>query len=188
MKLNSLMKESAYLEHTWHELNKGITVNSHPFRFCTLATSIDKNELKQRTLVLRSITEDKTLVFYTDFRSDKVAQILRNAAGSLLFYHPQKGLQLSLKGKVTILTNGLVWEKHIKNIDQTAKDDYNTLNAPGTVLENPEKLERNSKLNFCVLEFEISTIDYLQLNRDQDHIRLIFNNTANKWKGNFVVP
>ncbi len=157
------MEESHFLENTWNELNNAITIKDHPFRFCTLATRVDKNELKQRILVLRAITDENTLIFYTDFRSNKVSQILQNSTGSILFYNPEKSLQLSLKGKLSINTKGSLWEAHVKKIENKAKDDYNTVQPPGSILENSTDLERYSRLNFCVLEFKIKTIDYLAI-------------------------
>jgi len=182
------MKEAEYLEHIWQDLEKGISKKGHPFKLATLATIVNANELKQRTLVLRAITNQKTLIFYTDFRSNKVSQVLRNSAASLLFYNDEQKLQISLKGKVTIHTKGDLWKEHLSKISKDSEDDYNTLHAPGTTIEEKEELERVSNLNFCLLEFKIFTIDYLQLHKDKDHQRLIFNKTANVWKGDFVVP
>jgi len=182
------MEETAYLENAWVELEKGISEHGHPFRFCTLATLINRNEIKQRTLVLRRITEDRTLIFYTDFRSDKVTQVFNNAGGSLLFYHHDKSLQLSLQGKVSIHTKDALYKENLERIDKGAVSDYNTVLPPGTTLKKPMYIERDSRINFCILEFRITSIDYLQLHKDSDHTRLIFNRTINTWQGDFVVP
>ena len=70
------MKEQL-LDKIHRELINGYVKKKHPFRYFSLAT-VEENQPMQRTVVLRKVLKDFTLVFFTDSRSAKVEQLLKN--------------------------------------------------------------------------------------------------------------
>ena len=87
------------------ELRKGTSKKGHPFRYFTLATIGQGPIPRLRTVVLRRVSEDFKLIFYTDRRSKKIQHIKENSSVSLLFYHPKQLLQLKIEGKADIVSD-----------------------------------------------------------------------------------
>ena len=85
------------------ELNRGFIESNHPFKYFTLGTVGLDNMARLRTVVLRNISENLMLTFYTDKRSKKIRHITENNKVSLLFYHPEKMIQIKIEGIATIL-------------------------------------------------------------------------------------
>jgi len=180
--LNDLFQEA------WKALNVAASEKEHPFKCCTLAT-IGKNvSVRQRTVVLRGITENKGLLFYTDLRSNKIKQIQHNPKANSLFYDPKTQLQLVFKGTILIHTNDEAWEEHKDSIDGKAVNNYNTLLPPGKPIKNPLRVERIDKLHFGLLEFMPTRMEYLKLKQDSNHLRARFRLDEGIWKQTFLVP
>ncbi|MCF4101268.1 pyridoxamine 5'-phosphate oxidase family protein [Gillisia sp. M10.2A] len=180
--LNDIFKE------IWQELKDASEIKGHPFRFCSLATAEDRTGIRQRTLVLRSISDKGNLLFYTDERSDKVKEITTNPQGNILFYNSEKQLQVSLSGSLQINTNSIEWERHKAKIEGKAVNDYNSKLPPGKPIKNPVRINRVEKLNFALLEFIPTTIEYLKLKSDANHLRARFEMEEEAWSKTFLIP
>ncbi|UWX54018.1 pyridoxamine 5'-phosphate oxidase family protein [Maribacter litopenaei] len=169
------------------ELKRGTTEKRHPFRFGTFGTvGIDKLP-RLRTIVLRHVYENGYLSFYTDKRSKKVIHITENPNVSLLFYHPEKLLQVKIEGLASIVTDEHKLQTMWRDIPESNKKDYTTDNAPGSTLKNPDNLEYLTGDHFfCMIEIEPFRIEYLKLKRPH-HIRVAYAKEDN-WKGEFLVP
>ena len=89
---------AVFWEELKEELQRGASKKGHPFRYFTLGTVGLERLPRLRTIVLRRISEDLTLTFYTDRRSKKLIHIKENNKVSLLFYHPKKLMQLKVEG------------------------------------------------------------------------------------------
>ena len=176
------------LEEAWKELKDATTIKGHPFRFCSLATAGNIENIMQRTVILREITESKTLIFYTDKRSGKVNQIKINPFGSVLFYDPKKSLQLIIKGEIQLITMGEIWGDHKLSIEGKSVKDYNSKLIPGKALKNPFILTRSKELNFGLLELKPLSIEYLKLKNNTNHLRATFNLNKDNWEKTFLVP
>lgn len=176
------------LEEAWKELKDATTLKGHPFRFCSLATAGNIENIMQRTVILREITESKTLIFYTDKRSGKVNQIKINPFGSVLFYNPKKSLQLIIKGEIEIIVRGENWGDHKSKIEGKSTNDYNSKLSPGEAVKNPFILNRSDELNFSLLEFKPLSIEYLKLKNNTNHLRAVFNLNEDNWEETFLVP
>ncbi len=176
----------------WTELNdelqKGISEHGHPFRYATLGTvGLDKIA-RLRTVVIRDFTHNQNVVFYTDKRSKKVTHIKENPNVSLLFYHPEKLLQIRIEGLAQISTEKKELEKYWDNIQPNSKKDYTTLHAPGSTIKNPDQIEYlNENHHFCVVTIVPYKIEYLKLKRP-NHLRVRFSNNEDMWVSEFLVP
>lgn len=176
-----------YIE-TWKELECGIKVQGHPFRVCSLATHDPQGGVRQRIVILREITEQKSLLFYTDIRSGKINQIRNNSEASALFYNPTNHLQIFIYGKMEIHCDDEIWEDHFVKIDGKAINDYNTKFPPGKMIKNPVEIIRTNDLNFAVLELIPDKIEYLKLKAELNRLRALFKKTENEWEKTYLVP
>jgi len=166
------------------ELEKGATQTKHPYRYFCLS-SIKNNIPQQRMVVFRAIVKN-TISIYTDLRSPKVSHFKNNPNASILLYDYKKMKQIQLTGTIQIEKeyDAFVWN----SISPKAKKDYTTLYAPGTEISSPERvIYKEEKVNFCILKFTFSKIDYLNINRPY-HIRTQFTLIDNEWKGVYVTP
>jgi len=177
-----------FLEEAKTELRKSLVKKGHPFRYFTLATVGLDPMARLRTVVLRKITDDLKLVFYTDQRSKKVMHITENPKVSLLFYHPKLMLQLKIEGKAKIIEEEAILKTYWHGIQPNSRKDYITQQAPGSTLKNPDEVEYlNEDNHFCMVEIEPFKIEYLKLKRP-NHIRVVFSKNSDKWQGDFLVP
>ncbi len=135
-------------------------------------------------VVFRGITNN-TISIYTDIRTPKVSQLLLNPNASVLFYDYKKMNQIQLTGTIEVEKeyDATVWN----SISPKAKKDYTTKLAPGSVIDEPDKVLYGDNINFCILKFSFNEIDYLDINRPY-HTRAKFKLTNNEWLGNYVIP
>lgn len=170
------------------ELQKGTSKKGHPFRYCTLGTIGLGTTARLRTIVLRRVSEDLKLVFYTDKRSKKIGHIKENNKVSLLFYHPKKLLQLKIEGRATLVSDTEELKKYWSGVQPASRKDYTTTSVPGSPISNPDNVEYLDEKNyFTIVEVEPSKIEYLKLNRP-NHLRILFTPEDGEWNGVFLVP
>lgn len=170
-----------------NELVNGSSKKEHPYRFFTIGTQ-NGNTVRLRTVVLRKVFPNFKLLFYTDKRSQKVADIKKQKKISILFYHPKKKLQLRMDGEANIISDTVKIEELWKNISAASRKDYTTLKAPGEHIKAPEHLEFDASVNhFCPIEIEPQQIEFLRLGKPH-HTRISYHLVENEWKGQFLVP
>ncbi len=179
--------ELQFLEQSRRELVNGHSKKRHPFRYFTLGTISDEQS-RQRTVVLRKLLPDMSLLIYTDLRSQKVADITQNPAVCALFYHPKQLLQLRIDGKAELITDTTELQNYWNNIPENSRKDYITVNAPGTNITNPDHVDYDPETNyFTAIKIIPDTIEYLQLKRP-NHIRVKFTKSQDDWSGQFLTP
>lgn len=170
------------------ELKKGTSKKGHPFRYFTLGTVGLGATARLRTIVLRRVSEELKLVFYTDKRSKKIEHIKENHSVSLLFYHPKKLLQLKIEGRATLVSDTEELKKYWSGVQPSSRKDYTTTSAPGSPISNPDNVEYlNEKNYFTIVEIDPSKIEYLKLKRP-NHLRILFSKVNGEWNGEFLVP
>lgn len=177
-----------FLKEATDELHKSLVKKGHPFRYFTLATvGLDKIA-RLRTVVLRKVTPDLKLVFYTDKRSKKITHITENPNISLLFYHPKLMLQLKIEGTAHIVNDEKVLKTYWHGIQPNSRKDYSTQQTPGDTINNPDSVEYLKEENhFCMIEISPFKIEYLKLKRP-NHLRIKFSKNEERWDGEFLVP
>lgn len=169
-------------------LQEGTYIPGHPFKYGTLGTVDGKNAPSLRTVVLRNVSENVTLTFYTDYRSKKIRHIAKNEKVCLLFYDPEKLLQLKIDGIATIQNDSASKENIWKSMPPHAKRDYTTVAAPGTPkLEEDDLRFLTDKDYFCSVEISPYQIEYLKLQRPA-HLKMRFFKVNDLWESEFLVP
>lgn len=179
--------EQQLLDDCKGELVNGYVQRGHPFRYFTLST-ISNHKPRQRTVVLRKLASDFTLLFYTDARSQKVQDITKNANVSVLFYDPKKLMQVKLEGKAKIITDVNELNSYWKAIPESSRNDYITKLPPSSNIQNPDHIVyETDQPHFAAIEIVPESIEYLQLKRP-NHQRVVFTKQNEEWKGQFLVP
>ncbi|WP_339906166.1 pyridoxamine 5'-phosphate oxidase family protein [uncultured Cyclobacterium sp.] len=181
-------------EEIWAIVNKELQLASkevqHPFRFVNFCTSAG-NQPDSRYVVLREVTEELQLLFYTDSRSKKIAQIRENPNVSLLFYHPSARCQVKIKGIATILAQKEANEGYWENIPPEAQKAYQSKWPPKTEVETSEKgMMLDVKYNndyFSVIKVVTYELECLQLD-SKGHLRIAFKKENEKWQSSWLVP
>lgn len=176
------------LDNCKRELINGYAKRKHPFRYFTLAT-LNAENLRQRTVVLRKVMDDFTLLFYTDARTPKIQAIQNNPVVSALFYHPRQLLQLQIVGEAKCITDEDRLQQLWGNVGENSKKDYITKLTPGTPIKNPDHVDYNAtEPHFCAVEIIPTTIECLQLKRP-NHLRVRYTKDDDQnWSGQFLTP
>jgi len=170
------------------ELQKGATEKDHPFRYFTLGTVGLDHMARLRTIVLRKITDELQLVFFTDDRSKKIIHLNENNKVGLLFYHPEKLLQLKVEGLATIYKDEASKMKYWSGVQLKDRTMYSTTSAPGSTIEAPDRVEYlHNEDHFCIVEVTPYRIEYLKLN-DPDHLRIQYTRDDDRWNSEYLVP
>lgn len=92
---------------TWANLTRwlhaGATTPTHPFRWPVLSTVAADGGPDSRIVVLRRFDPDgRLLVFHTDVRSPKVADLRRDSRCGFLFYDPDDRLQVRVRATAAV--------------------------------------------------------------------------------------
>jgi pyridoxine/pyridoxamine 5'-phosphate oxidase len=177
-----------YLEEVKAELLKGATEKDHPFRYFTLATVGLDQVARLRTIVLRKLSDDMKMTFFTDSRSKKMIHLQENKKVGLLFYDQKALTQIRIEGMAKVIHDEEKKKKYWAEIEKNARKDYTTTAAPGTSLSSPEQLDYLDDGNhFCIIEITPFKIEYLRLKRP-NHIRVRYSWEDDRWEGEFIVP
>lgn len=168
----------------WQELAKAPRNKAHAFRVMGLAT-VDGEVADLRSVVLREVLADeRTLVFFTDARSPKVAQIQRQPAGTLLAWCERLSWQLRLRVQLEVQTSGLAVSSRWARLKMTpAAQDYLSPLPPGAPVEHPLP-ERSSREHFAVVQARVLSIDWLELHAE-GHRRAAFDGQG---QGRWLTP
>ena len=188
-----LFTEKESLSEIWptvvHELNRGALDPKHPFRFTNLGT-LGKAGPEVRTVVIRSVSQSLEFFVFTDFRSEKVAELSANPTATLHFYHTAKRVQVRIKVKAEIHHQDQVAESFWMKVQGEAQKAYNSTFAPGISISNPEEAFDWSELMddrfFTVLKFIPESVEVLQLN-SLKHLRILYSKNE-IWEGQWLVP
>lgn len=189
-----LFTEQESLTEIWqslkHELHRGALDPKHPFRYVQLATQ-GLNGPEIRTVVIRAIHENLNLDVFTDFRSEKVAQLTQYRVAGLHFYHENKRVQIRIQAKAEIHYQNPLSVSNWMKVQGDARKAYTSILAPGTAiaqpsegLEWPQDYEQHS---FAVLRFVPQAIEVLQLN-GMRHLRILYTEKNELWTGQWLVP
>ncbi len=182
------------LNEAWNEVlsevRKATSEAQHPFRFVTLATVDKLNSPQQRMVVLRDFNGQSEFLIYSDSRSHKIGEILNNHSVSLLFYHPEKRLQLRVTGSAAIITSGDELQKLWEKYGSKSPHLYTSVLPPGTEISNPTEAyhwQSKEKAAFCLIKIEADKMEFLQLDRI-NHTRAVKIIQKDKKATRWIVP
>jgi pyridoxamine 5'-phosphate oxidase len=174
--------ESLHLVETacWQELARAARESEHAWRVMALAT-FDGECAQARSVVLRDVRPDeRTLLFYTDDRSPKVAQLKAHPAGTLLAWSQTMSWQLRLRVNLQFVNDGLeVSSRWARMKLSPAAQDYLSPLAPGAPLERTGT-ERATREHFAIVTARVEGMDWLELHAD-GHRRAIFDDSGARW-------
>jgi hypothetical protein len=164
----------------WIELGHAAHDREHPWRVMTLATAGGAGA-DARCVVLRDVNAaTQELVFYTDGRSPKVAQMRANPHGVLVGWWPRPGWQLRLRVTLDIQTAGPDVSSRWAQVKLSpAAQDYLAALPPGTAVDRYQP-ERGSREHFAVVTAHVDQIDWMELHAD-GHRRARLAGDASTW-------
>jgi len=179
-----LEKPNEIRQQVWRELEKACHDRHHAWRTPVMATTSCDDSLNARTVVLRKVDQlNQSLMIYTDQRSLKVREIIKQPKAVFVFWSKRLNWQLRVYVEVsemsdsTLLNN--LWES-VKNSPNAM--DYLGIQAPGTAIKNLEagqepEIEHHQ---FTVLTAVVKKIDWLELSRE-GHRRALITNDSLEW-------
>lgn len=165
----------------WHELQQAAAQPGHEWRTLVLAT-LDGQTAQARSVVLREVhAAARELLFFTDARSAKVAQMRAHPQGTLLCWSSRIGWQLRLSVALEVQTSGLKVSSRWARLKLTpAAQDYLSPLPPGSPLATRHEPERASREHFAVVTARVQSVDWLELHAD-GHRRARFGVDGAHW-------
>lgn len=156
---------SLVMQHVQDAVSSEPQHRDHPFRYVSLATADALGAPRQRMVVLRELLSDREMLFYTDSRSDKAAEISSNGQVSLLFYDHARGLQLRAGGVATLLTDGDEHDQAWTSRGIRNPFSYTSILSPGTPVDQPHEAWSwyEEESFFALINVEIHLMEFLQL-------------------------
>ena len=190
-----LIEQGNDLNHVWdavkHELHRGALDRKHPFRFVVLGT-FGESGPDTRYVVLRKVDQELSFFIYTDGRTAKAKSLDLNPRISLLFYHPQKRVQLRVQAEVSLHKGDDLAKEHWSRVQGEGRKAYQSVLEPGSEIKQPEEAfawfeDESDASNFLVLKIVPSAIEVLQLN-GLEHLRAKFFREEGEWRGVWLAP
>ena len=91
------------LDRAWGFLEEGEADGQSPFRVMSLATVDREGQPQARHVVLRGVDRTvENLEFHTDIGSSKCAELQANPQAQLLFWDPDRAIQLRLHARIAL--------------------------------------------------------------------------------------
>jgi hypothetical protein len=188
--MNTRIESLGHLETAcWHELQRAAVDKHHAWRTMVMATRFtaaegeaDGDGADARVIVLRDTQIDaRTLLFYTDERSGKVAQLRTAPIVTLVAWSPRLSWQLRLRAEVAVETDGLdVSSRWARLKFSPAAQDYLSPLAPGTPVTERWEPDRAERSHFAVLRARVRSLDWLELHAE-GHRRARFDADGAHW-------
>ncbi|MCR1769238.1 Pyridoxine/pyridoxamine 5'-phosphate oxidase [Burkholderia glumae] len=186
-------------DRIWTLLEEGAGAGRErsPFTMLQAATLGLDGAPKVRTVVLRGADRQaRTLMFHTDARAAKVAELARDARIALVGCDLVNGLQIRVEGTATRRTDTAgrlaIWRASRPRTLVL----YRAPLPPGTPVATPADAQPCAAGNdasldgfehFAVFDVHVATLDWLDLSRDgHQRARLVFG--ANGWQAGWIAP
>ena len=160
-------------------------------------SSYSNQNISSRVMVLRAHNATKRILrFHSDFRSDKVKELLDDPRTSIIGYDPILKTQIRLVGKSKVHHNNKSSLKAWDESQAISKKCYSVKDGSSHKAEKPEIYDFHMKdikiedgyANFCTIEFSYHTLEFLYLQR-QGHRRCKFYwNSKGKLSSVWLVP
>ena len=189
------------LRHSWNMIFQGTAKRNSPMREVVLGTINLQGVPQNRVIILRKVeVADRSLTFFTDYRSEKINDIQLSPQVSVLFWDSRKRVQIRCTGQMSVYINDSMSKMYWDRIPKQGRNLYATTASPGTPMpENGAYMpsdwdslsitETDSVAfpNFCVLVCQLSQLDVLHLGREK-HQRGQFNWNGIRWEMQWVIP
>lgn len=164
----------------WQELTTAARERGHGWRLMTLAT-IDGDRADARSVVLREVdAARRKVLFYTDARSPKVAQVRAHPQGTAVAWCPTLSWQVRLHVRLAIEAQTPATRQRWSRLQMTpGAQDYMSPLAPGQALHGTSH-ESDAREHFAILEALVEGVDWLELHAD-GHRRAVFDPGGARW-------
>ncbi len=166
------------LQNIWQQLTRATVDRHHEWRTPVLATVGLDGTPQARTVVLRHATaQEPTLTIFTDRRSPKVTELLRQPAATLVFWSKRLNWQCRISMMVNVVTEGAAVNAAWQRIATSAgAKDFLAPGAPGAP-KNRNAGTQADQHYLALLVGRPTSIDWLQLGRPM-HRRIRFYQNA----------
>ncbi|MEM5317721.1 pyridoxamine 5'-phosphate oxidase family protein [Paraburkholderia sp. JHI869] len=188
------------VDAVWAHLHAGANAGKErsPFTMLQAATIALDGAPAVRTVVLRRVSrERRSVMFHTDVRSTKVAELRRDARISLVGCDLDAGIQMRLHGVARIVEAPAETRAVWNSSRPRTLIVYRTPLAPATPVASPAEAHATTPAgdidpsagfeNFCLIDVTVSRIDYLDLN-PAGHMRASLVFEEGKWRGTWLAP
>ena len=137
-----------------------------------IISSFSHQNISSRVMVLRAHNAtQRTMRFHSDFRSDKVKEMLDDPRTSIIAYDPSLKTQIRLVGKSKIHHNNKNSLKAWDESQAISKKCYSVKDGSSHKAEKPEIYDFHMKdikledgyANFCTIEFNYHSLEFLYL-------------------------
>lgn len=151
----------------WQQLAACAGDKAHAWRVMGLAT-LDGDAVDLRSVVVREVdAAARTLMFFTDARSPKVAQIAQQPRAALLAWSPALSWQLRLRVRLAVETSGLAVSSRWTRLKLSpAAQDYLAPLPPGAALHGALPSHApvlDNRHHFAVVLAQVQAMDWLEL-------------------------
>ncbi len=162
-----------------------------------IISSYANQNISSRVMVLRAHNATRRILrFHSDFRSDKVKELLNDPKTSFIGYDPVLKTQIRLIGKSKIHHKNKNSLKAWSESQAISKKCYSVKDGSSQIAKKPETYDFHMKdisledgyENFCTIEFKYDVLEFLYLQR-QGHRRCRFTwNPKGKLSSAWLVP
>ena len=180
-----LQTEQEIRQRIWAELQRAVNDRHHEWRTPVLATVGTDGLPEARTVVLRQAqASSASIVFYTDSRSPKVAELMATPHASLVFWSKRLSWQLRVRAHVLVRTSGPEVDEVWKRMCQSpAAGDYLAATAPGAALPaaSAPPVPAGLQHHLTIVNMQVLAMDWLELART-GHRRAALTATSFEWR------
>jgi pyridoxamine 5'-phosphate oxidase len=164
----------------WQQLAAAAADRNHEWRTMALAT-VEAGHAEARMVLLRDVDAAvRQLLFCTDSRSPKVAQLRTRPIATLLLWSQRLSWQLRLRATFEVQFDGLEVSSRWARLKLApAAQDYLSPLTPGTPVDHWQ-FDRASREHFAVVVATVTEIDWLELHAD-GHRRARFSAAGATW-------
>ena len=193
-------------EHCWSRLATAPGTPGDAMRSGVFTTRLGEG-VASRTVVIRTVDATRRLVtFNTDYRTAKASELAQHPHIAWLFYDPQAGTQIRLRGQGKIVRDPVQTEPHWQSLPAGSYRSFLTTRAPSTAVDEwtidvsehllvPEPVFNDADIaqarsNFAVVETTIDHVDWVWLAPDGTvrNARAQFSWNGTSWDQTWVVP
>ena len=180
-----LQTEPEIRQRVWTELQRAVHDRHHEWRTPVLATVGSDGLPEARTVVLRQADAGSaSLVFFTDSRSPKVAELQAAPHASLVFWSKRLSWQLRVRARVSVHTRGPEVDATWERVRQSpAAGDYLAAIAPGAALPDASATSApaGGQHHLSIVSAQVLAMDWLELART-GHRRAVLTATNFEWR------
>ena len=174
------------LDQAWGLLEEGQADGQSPFRLMSLATVDREGQPQARHVVLRGVDRaGKNLEFHTDIGSSKCAELQANPQAQLLFWDPDRAIQLRLHARIA-LRQDAHRDAQWQNVPGPSQIAYGNTPRTGLAIRDAFAYALTpSKSQFMVCSCAVQKLEVLSLK--EQHFRAVFQ-ADDRWAGTWLSP